>query len=82
MKKIKIKKILDKNNSKNTIVKVIFKGHFKEEYEGVGVLIREEKNSIRVAFNAKNNEIKDYLDIKRLDIISIDILDESKIKKI
>ena len=76
------KKLLDKNNPENTITHVIFRGKFNEQYECVGVLMREEKNSIRVAFGAKNDKVVDYVDIKRLDILSINILDSSKIKEL
>ena len=44
--------------------------------------MREEKDMIRVAFNAKNDKIVDFLDIKRSDIVSIDIVDPLKIEKL
>lgn len=78
----KNKKLLDKSNSKNTIVHVAFNGKFNEEYECVGVLIKDEKNFIRIAFNAKNDKVIDYLDIKRSDIISINVLASSDINKL
>jgi hypothetical protein len=77
-----MKKMLDKNNPENTVVYVIFRGKFNEKYECVGVLIREEKNSIRIVFNVKNDKVVDYVDIKRVDVISIEILDSSSIKKL
>lgn len=76
------KKLLDENNPENTIVHVIFRGKLNEEYECAGVLMREEKDIVRVAFSAKNDKVVDYVDIKRSDIISIDILDATKIEKL
>ena len=77
-----MEKILNENNSENTVVYVVFRASDKEEYECAGVLMREEKDSIRVAFNAKNGKIKDWLDIKQTDIISINVLDSSVIEKL
>lgn len=77
-----IKKILDENNPENTIVRVIFFGSDKNKYECVGVLTKDEENLIRVAFNAKDNVVVDYLDIKRKDIVKIEVLNSSKIKSI
>lgn len=82
MKKAKTKKLLDKNNPENTIAHVIFRGRFNEEYECAGVLMREEKKHIRVAFNAKNDVVKDYVDIKKSKIISIEVLKHSDIEKL
>lgn len=76
------KKLLDKNNPENTLAHVVFRGKFNEEYECVGVLMREEKDLIRIAFGAKNDKVVDYLDIKRPDIISIDVLDSLDIEKL
>lgn len=75
-----MKELLNKNNSENTIVHIVFRGKFNEEYECVGVLMKEKKDLIRVAFGAKNDKVVDYLDIKRSDIIRINILDSSDIK--
>ena len=43
--------------------------------------MEENDNLIKVAFNAKNGEIIDSINIKRSDIISINVLDSSKIEK-
>ncbi len=80
-----IKKILNENNPENTIVHVVFYFKFnekREECECVGVLVREDVNSIRVAFNAKKDETVDYLDIERSDIINIDVLSLLNIEKL
>lgn len=77
-----MKKLLDKNNPENTIVKVVFLGSDKRKYECVGVLTKDEENLIRVAFNAKDDVVVDYLDIKKSDIVNIKILNSSKIKRI
>jgi len=77
-----MKKLLDENNPENTVVRVVFRGRFNEEYECAGVLMREEDDLIRVAFNAKDDKVIDFLDIKRSEIVSIDISDPSKIEKL
>jgi len=77
-----MKKLLDKNNSENTIVKVIFRGDFNEEYECVGVLIKDEKHMIRVAFNSKNDKVVDYVDIKRKNIKKIDVVNSLDIEQL
>ncbi len=78
MKAIDYKKFLDENNPENIIVHVVLRATGKE-YECAGVLMIETENMIRVAFNAKDDKVKDYLDIKRTDIISINILKTSDI---
>lgn len=77
-----MQKILDENNTENTIVHVVLRASDNEEYECVGVLMKDEEDLIRVGFNAKNDVVVDYLDIKRLDIISINVLNSSDIEKI
>lgn len=77
-----MKRLLNENDSENTIIKVVFFGSDKKKYECVGVLMKDEKNLIKVAFNAIGGVVVDYLDIKRKDIIKIKILDSSKIKSI
>ena len=39
-------------------------------------------STIRVAFNAKNDTVVDYLDIKKSDILSIESIDPSNIEKL
>lgn len=75
------KKILNKNNTENTIVNVVFR-YLNENCECIGVLIKEEKDSIRIVFNAKNDKATDYLDIEKINIININILDISDIPKL
>ena len=77
-----MKKLLDKNNPENTIAQVVFLGSDKRKYECVGVLTKDEKNLIRIAFNAKDDVVVDYLDIERKNIIKIEILSPLKIKRI
>lgn len=75
-------KLLDKTNPENTIVRVVFRGKFNEEYECAGVLMIEKEGLIRVAFGAKNDIVVDYVDIKRKDIVSITIVNPSDVKKL
>jgi len=77
-----MKKLLDENNPENTLVRVVLRGDDNEEYECVGVLFKEEEDMVRVVFNAKDDKVVDYLDIKRSDIISINVLDPSKIEEL
>ena len=76
------KKILDKNNPENTVVHLVLRDDNNEEYDCVGVLVREEEQEIRVAFSAKNDKVVDFLDIKRPEIVSINIVSPESIKKI
>ncbi len=82
MKKIDYKNLLNKDNLENVIVHVVLHTNDNKEYECVGILMKEEKDVVRVAFNAKDDEVKDYLDINKADIVSIDILDSSEVKKL
>ncbi len=77
-----MKKIDIKDDHENTIVHVTFLMYNGIEYECVGVLMKDEEDFIQVAFNAKNNVVCDNYDIKKSWIISMDILDSSKIEKI
>lgn len=80
-----IKKQYNKNNPENTVVHVVFvspKDPKREEYECVGALVRDKKDMIRVAFSAKNDVVEEYIDIQRPDIVSINVLDNSKIEKL
>ncbi|TSC55093.1 MAG: hypothetical protein LiPW30_559 [Parcubacteria group bacterium LiPW_30] len=77
-----MKKLLVKDSDENVIVDVIFRADDNNEYECVGVLVEENDNLIEVAFNSKNGEIVDSINIKRADIISINVLDSSKIEKL
>ncbi len=77
-----MKELLGSNKSDNTIVHIIMRGSDNKEYECVGVLVREAGDMLRVGFNAKNDKVVDYLDIKISDVISIDTLDPLSIDKL
>lgn len=77
-----MKKLLVKDSGENVIVDVIFRDDDNNEYECAGVLVEENDDLIEIAFNAKNGEIVDSINIKRADIISINVLDSSKIEKL
>ncbi len=51
------------------------------KYECVGVLIKEENKKIRIAFNARENKIIDFLDIEKKNIVSMTVIKNSNIKK-
>lgn len=79
------KKLCEENTLENTVVHIVFVSpKYPElgEYECVGALVRDEKDMVRVCFNAKNNVVEDYLDIQRADIVSIDIVDPSEIEEL
>lgn len=79
-----MQKLLDKNNPENTVVHVVMRaedGSTDTEYECVGVLMEENDDMIRVAFNAKNDKVVDDLRINRSNIIGIQIIEPSTIKK-
>lgn len=75
-----MKKFLSEHNSENIIVNVILRGSDNAEYECSGVLMREEDDMVRIGFNAVNDKVRDYLDINRSDILSIEAVDPSKIE--
>jgi len=77
-----VEKLLNNNNPDNTVVRIILLGDDGEKYDCVGVLTKESPTMIRVSFNAKNDVVMDYLDIKRKEIIKIDVIGDSKIIKI
>ncbi|VAW25291.1 hypothetical protein MNBD_BACTEROID04-1998 [hydrothermal vent metagenome] len=79
MKIIDYKKILNKSDSENVITRIVLQDESKKEYELIGILMKEEKDMIRVAFNAKDDEVIDYLDIKKSNVVSINILTPSDI---
>lgn len=80
-----MKKLLTKENSKNgtknVVVEVVLLGTDKKKYESICVLVKEDTDSIRIAFNAKKGILLDFLDIKRKDVLSIRLFDSSKITK-
>ena len=73
--------LLDKNNPENTVVRVVLKAE-GGEYECVGVLTKENDETLRVAFTAKSDVAVDYLDIRRADIVTIEVVDSLIIEKI
>ena len=77
-----MQKLLDENNPENTIVHVVMREDKSSdtEYECVGVLMEENENMVRIAFNGKNDKVVDDLVIPRLDVISINVLDPSTLE--
>lgn len=81
---MKYKKLLNESNPENTFVRIVMHGGSARdtEYECVGVLMEENENIVRVAFNAKNDKVVDDLKINRLDIVSVEILNPSTIENL
>lgn len=80
---LKKDKFLHKNDFENVIVKIIFTAiskNKKEKYQCVGVLVRDDKEVVRIGFNAINDNVKDYLDIKKVDVLDIIKVKPSEIK--
>jgi hypothetical protein len=69
-------------DDENTIVEVLFTGSDGNIYNCVGVLLRESDKKIRVAFNAINDVVKDYLDIDKDDIVSVHFVESLIIKEL
>ena len=74
-----MKRILNEDSRENTLVHVVMRGSDGEEYECVGVLMREDEDTIRIAFNAKDDVVVDYYDIQKRDVISIEVIDVPKL---
>lgn len=66
-----MKKFHPEKKHSNMFVKVVFTGKRDREYVCTGVLVREHPEYIRVAFNAVEDDVLDYLDIPNKKIISI-----------
>lgn len=77
-----MEKILDINNLENVVVDVTFRGSDNQEYECAGVFLGEGGDVVRIAFNAKNDKVTDYLDINISDVISIKMVDQFSIRKL
>lgn len=77
MKKVNI----DINKEENTVVHVLFKIESGEEFECVGALSEKDGEKIRIAFNAHNDVIKDYLDIPVSQILKIKKINITNINK-
>lgn len=54
---------------KNEIVYLKIKGSDGKFYECVGVIMHEDKEKIRIAFNAHNDVAEDYIEILKVDIV-------------
>ena len=67
-------------SDENAIVYVKMWGEDGNEYECVGILMKDESQYIRIAFNAHNDVAKDDLVIQKKDIIHIRILTPKEIK--
>ena len=76
-----ITKFYPEKHKKNIIVEVDFTLD-NQKFKCVGVLLREDEEKIRVGFNAKNDEVIDFLDIKYTNLIEIKKIKNNLIKKI
>lgn len=66
-----MRKFYPERSKDNVYVEVEFSGSKNRNFIAAGVLIREEQDSLRVAFTAANDKIVDYLDIPVQSIKSI-----------
>jgi len=66
-----IKKLYPHERGQNIIVEVTFLSSTKDIFKCAGVLIKETDECIRVGFNAKDNQLVDFLDIDNKDLINV-----------
>jgi hypothetical protein len=64
----------------NTIIYIQMYDESQNEYECLGVLMGETDSTIRVAFNAHNDVVRDDIIIQKDKIIKFEKLPESAIK--
>ncbi len=59
-------------STENSIAHLLIRGQDNKDYQCVGVVIHEDSSTIRIAFNACNSEVKDYVDFNRNEILKIE----------
>jgi hypothetical protein len=66
----------------NTVVTVIMKGESGGIFTCIGVLLNDEVDTVRIAFNAVADSAEDYIDLARKDILEMRTVDKSEIEVI
>lgn len=74
-----ITKLNPHKRKQNIIVEVSFLSSKKMKFKCAGVLIKETDECIRVGFNAKDNQLVDFLDIDNKDLISVNEIPSAEI---
>ena len=74
-----MKKLLSKTDTENVIVHAIFKNIPGKKCECIGVLMRDDKDGIEVAFNALEDRVIDSINISRSRLLSLKVVDEKSI---
>lgn len=69
-----MKRKITNKKSENTFVHIVMHGDDNKKYECAGALIKKGPESLRIAFSSKNNVVVDYIDIKKENIIKIDVV--------
>ncbi len=82
MKAKPIPKFSPENKKNNIVIELTALDADKNKYKCVGVLMKENEKTFRIGFNAMNNTVVDYLDIKTKQIIDIKLIKPKEIEKI
>ena len=71
----------DQNDTENnTVVELLIQGSDGNHYRCVGVLMWEKDSICRIGFNAKNDEVIDFLDLNKKEILEMRKVEENEIK--
>ena len=75
---------LKKEREENQIVEIILHDDSDtiKKYKCVGVLMKENEKTLRIGFNAVENVVKDYLDIKKKNIVDIKTINPKEISSL
>ncbi len=70
------------SQEENELIRLKIKRDDGKLYECIGVLLREDAEKIRVAFNARNDVVIDYIDVSKIDIVRREKIDMSSVEVI
>ncbi|MHB0978274.1 MAG: hypothetical protein ACYC1K_02640 [Minisyncoccota bacterium] len=82
MKIKSLPKFFPKNKKNNIIVELTILDDKKNKYKCTGVLMKENNSVLRIGFNARNNTVIDYLDVKIKQILDIKMIKSKEIKNL
>ncbi len=70
----------DRNDTENnTVVELLIQGSDGNQYKCVGVFMWEKDSICRIGFNAKNDEVIDFLDLNKEEILEMRKVEDSEI---
>jgi len=71
----------DQNDTENnTVVELLIKSSNGSHCKCVGVLMWEKDSVCRIGFNSKNDEVIDFLDLNKKEILEMRKVEEREIK--